>query len=50
MAKSLGEPETVADVKDRTIRTDRGDLTIRVYHPARAKSGLISAVSRKTGS
>jgi acetyl esterase len=34
MSKSLGEPETVADVKDRVIHTDTGDLNVRIYHPA----------------
>jgi acetyl esterase/lipase len=34
MSKSLGEPETVADVTDRVIHTDAGDLNVRIYHPA----------------
>ena len=34
MSRALGQPEPVADVKDRTIDTTSGELRIRMYHPA----------------
>ncbi|WP_194894330.1 alpha/beta hydrolase [Catenulispora pinisilvae] len=42
-AASVGEPEPVAEVTERVLGTDAGDVPVRIYRPAGTPTGVVGA-------